>query len=68
MERSGTHVRYLLAIYQLAKIQTEFSPMEIAKAMGASKASVTRMMALLMEKHLLVKKPYGKVYLTGTGF
>ena len=43
MELSGTHVRYLLTIYQMAKIQTEFSSMEVAKALTKPVACVSRL-------------------------
>ena len=40
----------------------------VARALSCSKASVTNMMANLMELSLLVRERYGKIYLTDTGF
>lgn len=63
-----THLRYLLAIYELGKTGSEVGIQDIAKALNCAKASVTKMMAVLMDMDLLVRKKYGKIYLTDTGF
>lgn len=69
MERlTAAHARYLLAIYDLARAMPDVSTVELARALGVTKPSVTRMSAVLMEKGYLVRKRYGKLYLTDTGF
>lgn len=68
MNLTSTHVRYLLAIYRLAGAQDGVSSIEVAEHLGVKKASVSRMTPLLMEKGLVVKEKYSKLYLTDTGF
>ena len=68
MEIRSSHLRYLLAIYELSHQKADVGIAAIAKTLGCSKASVTTMMATLMEMGLLVKERYGKIYLTDTGF
>lgn len=63
-----THLRYLLAIYDLGRIKTDVGAVEIAKALNISKASVSRMLGILMDRGLIVRERYGKIYLTDTGF
>ena len=63
-----THLRYLLAVYDLSRTVPAVGATEIAKALAVSKPSVTRMLGNLMEKGLLVRERYGKVYLTDAGF
>lgn len=67
-ELRETHLRYLLAIYELGKGTPDVGIQAVAKALNCSKASVTKMMANLMELNLLVRERYGKIYLTDTGF
>ena len=67
-ELRETHLRYLLAVYELSKSNPDVGIQAIAKALNCSKASVTKMMANLMELNLLVRERYGKIYLTDTGF
>lgn len=68
MGLTETHLRYLLAIYDLARTVPDVGAAEIAKALAVSKPSVTRMLGVLMDRGLLVRERYGKVYLTDTGF
>lgn len=68
MELTETHLRYLLAIYDLGRTTPDVGAVEIAKALAVSKPSVTRMLGVLMDRGLLVRERYGKVYLTDTGF
>ncbi len=68
MELRRTHLRYLLAIYELGRTQANVGIVNISKALGCSKASVTAMASSLMEMGLLVRERYGKIYLTDTGF
>lgn len=63
-----THLRYLLAIYDLGRTTPDVGAAEVAKAMAVSRPSVTRMLGVLMDRGLLVRERYGKVYLTDTGF
>ena len=65
MELTQTHLRYLLAIYDLAQTTPGVSAGDVSKVLAVSKPSVTRMMGLLMERGLLVRERYGKVFLTG---
>ena len=67
-ELRETHLRYLLAIYELGKSNPDVGIQAVAKALNCSKASVTKMMGTLMEMGLLVRERYGKIYLTDTGF
>ena len=67
-ELREAQLRYLLAIYELGRNKPDVGTQDIAKAMNCSKASVTKMMGLLMDMNLLVRERYGKIYLTDTGF
>ena len=67
-ELRETHLRYLLAIYELGKSNPDVGIQAVAKALNCSKASVTKMMGTLMDMGLLVRERYGKIYLTDTGF
>ena len=67
-ELREAHLRYLLAIYELGKSTPDVGTQAIAKALNCSKASVTKMMATLMDMNLLVRERYGKIYLTDTGY
>ena len=67
-ELRESHLRYLLAIYELGKSTPDVGTQAVAKALNCSKASVTKMMATLMDMNLLVRERYGKIYLTDTGF
>ena len=67
-ELREAHLRYLLAIYELGKSTPDVGTQAVAKALNCSKASVTKMMATLMDMDLLVREKYGKIYLTDTGF
>lgn len=68
MGLTETHLRYLLTIYDLGRATPDVGAVEIAKALAVSKPSVTRMLGVLMDRKLLVRERYGKVYLTDTGF
>lgn len=68
MELTNTHLRYLLAIYRLSQTTPDVGAAGVARAMSISKPSVTRMLNVLMERGLLVKERYGKIYLTGRGY
>ena len=67
-ELREAHLRYLLAIYELGKSTPDVGTQAVAKALNCSKASVTKMMATLMDMNLLVREKYGKIYLTDTGY
>ena len=67
-ELREAHLRYLLAIYELGRTKPNVGTQDIAKALNYSKASVTRMVGILMDMELLVRERYGKIYLTDTGF
>lgn len=65
MELTMTHLRYLLTIYTQEGETTTVST--VARTLGVSKPSVTRMLGTLMDKGLLVQERYGKVVLTDAG-
>lgn len=67
-ELREAHLRYLLAIYELGRAQPDVGTLDIANALGYTKASVTKMAGILMDMGLLVREKYGKIYLTDTGF
>ena len=67
-ELREAHLRYLLAIYELGRNDPDVGIQAVAKSLNCSKASVTKMMAILMDMGLLVRERYGKIYLTDTGF
>lgn len=67
-ELREAHLRYLLAIYELGRNDPDVGTQSVAKALNCSKASVTKMMGILMDMGLLVRERYGKIYLTDTGF
>lgn len=68
MELRETHLRYLLTIYELGRNNQDVGTKTVADALHYAMASVTRMMAVLMDMKLLVRERYGKIYLTDTGF
>ena len=68
MEVAGSHLRYLYAIYELSKTMPDVGSAALARALDVTKPSVTWMIDALMEKKLVVKKRYGKIYLTDEGY
>ncbi len=67
MELTAAHLRYLLAIYEIAQSQRDVSSRSIAEKLGVTKPSVARILNLLMERGMIVKAHYGKIYLTDRG-
>ena len=67
-ELREAHLRYLLAIYELGRNDPDVGTQAVAKSLNCTKASVTKMMGILMDMGLLVRERYGKIYLTDTGF
>lgn len=67
MELTAAHLRYLLAIYEVAQTHLDVSSRSIAEKLGVTKPSVVRVLNLLMERHMIVKAHYGKIYLTDRG-
>ena len=61
------HLRYLLAIYEVSQTHLDISSRSIAEKLGVTKPSVVRVMNLLMERGMIVKEYYGKIYLTDRG-
>ena len=59
-ELRETHLRYLLAIHELGKSNPDVGTQAVAKALNCSKASVTKMLATLMDINLLVRERHGK--------
>lgn len=66
-ELSGTHLRYLYAIYEISRSAADVRSASVAEKMRVSRPSVARMLGVLMEKDLIEKEPYGKIHLTETG-
>ena len=67
MELTSAHLRYLLAIYEVSQTHLDISSRSIAQKLGVTKPSVVRIMNLLMERGMIVKEHYGKIYLTDRG-
>ncbi len=67
MELSAAHLRYLLAIYETAATQRDISSRTIAERLGVTRPSVARALGQLMERGMIVKAHYGKIYLTDRG-
>lgn len=65
--RSCSSIKYLLTIYQLSGGQTAVRSVEIARALGVSRASVVKSLKLLMEAGLIWKESYGTVQFTPLG-
>ena len=65
---SEVHLRYLLTIYEISAEKPEVLSVNIAERLKVTKPTVSSMLEALMDKHLLVKKRYGKVYLTDEGY
>ena len=67
MELTSAHLRYLLAIYEVSQTHLDISSRSIAEKLGVTKPSVVRIMNLLMERGMIVKEHYGKIYMTDRG-
>ena len=67
MELTSAHLRYLLAIYEVSQTHLDISSRSIAEKLGVTKPSVVRIMNLLMERVMIVKEHYGKIYMTDRG-
>mgnify|MGYP002522393591 CR=1 FL=1 len=67
MELTSAHLRYLLAIYEISRTHLDISSRSIAEKLGVTKPSVVRIMNLLMERGMIVKEHYGKIYMTDRG-
>ena len=67
MELTSAHLRYLLAIYEVSLTHLDISSRSIAEKLGVTKPSVVRIMNLLMDRGMIVKEHYGKIYLTDRG-
>jgi Mn-dependent DtxR family transcriptional regulator len=68
MEISSAHLRYLYTIYEISREVPDVCSASVADKMRVSKPSVARMLGILMKQKLIVKEPYGKIYLTNKGF
>ena len=64
MTLTDSNLRYLLAIHHLAQQSTEVSPLALAQAMGVTKPSVTSILTSLMKQGVIVRRRYGKIYIT----
>lgn len=59
MKLTSSHLKYLLAIYEIAKETPEASSSGIARKLSVSKPSVSTMLVSLQERGFLVKERYG---------
>ena len=67
MTLTDSNLRYLLAIHHLAQQSTEVSPLALAQTMGVTKPSVTSILTSLMKQGVIVRRRYGKIYITDRG-
>lgn len=67
MTLTDSNLRYLLAIHHLAQQNTEVSPLALAQVMGVTKPSVTSILTSLMKQGAVVRRRYGKIYITDRG-
>ncbi|MDO4174319.1 MAG: helix-turn-helix domain-containing protein [Eubacteriales bacterium] len=68
MELTGTHLKYLLRMYQISSAHHEEMRLtEIANKLGVKKASVARIIGVFRDKNLVEQQLYGKVRLTEHG-
>ena len=67
MELTSAHLRYLLAIYEVSQTHLDICSRSIAEKLGVTKPSVVRIMNLLMDRGMIVKEHYGKIYMTDRG-
>ena len=68
MTLTDSNLRYLLAIHRSgASRSTEVSPLALAQAMGVTKPSVTSILTSLMKQGVIVRRRYGKIYITDRG-
>ena len=67
MTLTDSNLRYLLTIHHLAQQSTEVSPLALAQAMGVTKPSVTSILTSLMKQGVIVRRRYGKIYITDRG-
>ena len=67
MELTAAHLRYLLAIYEVSQTHLDICSRSIAEKLNVTKPSVVRIMNLLMDRGMIVKEHYGKIYLTDRG-
>ena len=68
MELTAAHLRYLLAIYEVSQTHLDICSRSIAEKLNVTKPSVVRIMNLLMDRGMIVKEHYGKIYLTDRAF
>ena len=64
MELTSAHLRYLLAIYEVSQTHLDISSRSIAEKLGGDQTLGVRIMNLLMERGMIVKEHYGKIYMT----
>ena len=67
MALSDAHLRYLFAISTAAAATPDVSSRQIASALGVTKPSVVHILNILMRDGMVVKRHYGKIYLTDRG-
>lgn len=53
MELTGTHLRYLLHMYEMSKRENEMRLTEIANALHVKKASVARIVNVFREGYVI---------------
>ena len=58
---------YLRVLLELSKNEQNIHLKDVAEALGITRASVSRMMGILMESGYIIKEKYGAVSLTNNG-
>lgn len=66
-ELTGAHMKYLAVIYEVSCAGNTVSCAEVARRLGVTRPSVSRMLDVLNEKGMTTKERYGKIALTEEG-
>lgn len=67
MKLTHSQMRYILAIFRLSENGESVRSADLAKALGITRPSVSRMLQVLSELGLLNKDRYGKISFTEAG-
>lgn len=64
---SSTKKKYLFVIYELGYYGNSIRSVDIARALGVKKASVSNMLPVLIEENMISKDEHGFISLTSVG-
>jgi len=67
MRLTRSQMRYILAIFRLSENKKSVRSSDLAKFLGITRPSVSRMLQVLSELQLLNKDSYGKISFTEAG-